>query len=189
MGWHWFNSRYMLAHIRGMTFRFKRYRHRPTWPYWLRWFPWLINTTEIKRSVVFSTESKYWLHTADQQDWNKLFGISFTISPHRNSARYGWRYNPEINKFQLCAYCYLNGESIMEPLCDLQVNHVYLCHIIITNEDYLFRVYRRHDMAVMCSTAISKGHRKKNGYLLGPYFGGNNAAPDDIKIQLSKFKP
>ena len=170
-----------------MTFHFKIGKHRPRPIYWLRWFILLFNRTEIKRQVVFPFSSKYELDNGDQQDWNKLFGISFTMDPHDGSARYGWAYNPEKQRFELSAYCYLNGEQVMEHLCDCIPNLAYDCHLIITREDYKFRVYRKSDMAVMCSAEFSKGHRRRNGYLLGPFFGGNQAPKKLLTIQLKKI--
>lgn len=72
-----------------MAFRFNIGTHRARPLYWLHWFFWLIRPKAIRRNVIFSQESKYDLQSEDQQDWNKLFGISFSINSHKQSARFG----------------------------------------------------------------------------------------------------
>jgi len=170
-----------------MTFTFHKGKHRARPLYWLHWWPLLFNPVEVARRVCFSFSTKYDLGSDDQQDHNKLFGISFTRDPHRNSARFGWRYDPVKNKFILSAYCYLNGERHMVDLCDLVVNRQYDCTLVITNSDYQFNVRQVDNGATLNNTAISKGHNKKNGYLLGPYFGGNHVAPNNMTIEMKRI--
>jgi hypothetical protein len=170
-----------------MTFTFHKGTHR-AWPlYWLHWWLLLINPVTIGRRVTFSFSAKYNLHDDDQADHNKLFGISYSLSPHRNSARFGWRFDPGKSKFILSAYCYLNGERIMEDLCEVVAGRKYDCVLMITSSEYLFHVKQVDNGNVFARTAISKGHRKKNGYLLGPYFGGNRVAPNKMTIQMKRI--
>lgn len=169
-----------------MTFTFHTGKHRP-WPlYWLGWFPLLCGHKLLRRRVTFTHDTKYQLPPADQPDHNKLFGLSF-LRPHWNSARFGWRYDPVKDKFILSAYCYLNGQRIMEDLCECSAWHYYDCELMITEPDYLFRVLNEKG-DVLARTAISKGHNKKLALLLGPYFGGNNAAPKTLTLSLKKIR-
>lgn len=167
-----------------MTFTIHKGKHRAKPLYWLRWFALLINPKRIARRVTFLFDSTYSLEGEDQQDTNKLFGAAFG-KVHRNSVRFGWRYNPDSRKFILSAYCYINGERIIEELCDCVANHYYDCEIWITELDYLFKVTNEKGQ-ILSMTAISKGHRRKIGWLLGVYFGGNNPAPKRIELQLKK---
>lgn len=168
-----------------MTFTHPKGKHRAGPIYWLRWWPLLIGRRSISRKVRFYFTAKY-DHPGiyDDEDVNKLFGISF-LRPHRNSARYGWRYDPMLEKVILSAYCYINGERHIIDLCRAYFNKNYECEIIITDSHYLFRV--TYDYEIVAEQMISKGHNKKLGWLLGPYFGGNNPAPHTFTFQLSKI--
>jgi hypothetical protein len=170
-----------------MKFSIHTGKHR-AWPwYWLAWFPLLLGRKMLRRRVTFFHDTKYRLaKVEDQADHNKLFGLSF-LRPHRNSARFGWRYDPGIDKFILSAYCYVNGERIVEDLCECYAWHFYDCELMVTEPDYLFTV-RNEKGTVMAAAAISTGHRKNLALLLGPYFGGNNKAPETLTFSLKKIR-
>lgn len=168
-----------------MTFTFKPGKHRARPLYWLRWWPLLINPKKIRRKVIFWFDGSYTLPDGDQEDHNKLFGLSFGRI-HRNSARFGWRYDPARQRFILSAYCYVNGERIMEDLCDCVANHGYTCSLYLDGPEYLFTVWNDRDTMVG-ATSIMKGHTRRWARLLGPFFGGNRPAPKKITIQLSKL--
>ena len=169
-----------------MTFTFHKGKHRARPLYWLCWWPLLINPVAVARRVTFSFSARYDLDNGDQEDHNKLFGISYHLSPHRNSARFGWRYDPLVRKFILSAYCYLNGERQMEDICEVVANRQYDCVLVIINGNYIFQVKQVDNGNVFKTITISKGHNKKNGWLLGPYFGGNQPAPHEMNIELRK---
>lgn len=169
-----------------MTFTFHKGKHRARPLYWLHWWPWLVNPVEVSRRVCFSFSAKYDIGYNDQQDHNKLFGVSYGRI-HRNSARFGWRYDPLVNKFIISAYCYLNGERVMTDLCEAVANHWYDCYIITYGRTYIFRIMNERG-DILCTEHISKGHNKKLCLLLGPYFGGNQTAPNTMTIQMKKIR-
>lgn len=168
-----------------MIFTFKQGKHRARPLYWLVWWPLLYNITELKRRVRFSFSAKYELGNGDQDDVNKLFGLSFG-RVHRNSARFGWMYSPYNEKFILYAYCYLNGERIFSNICECVAHREYDCSLIVTYDEYIFMVMQCDNGHILATEHISKGHRKKWSWLLGPYFGGNRPAPSLMKIKISK---
>lgn len=168
-----------------MTFTFHKGYHRARPLYWLHWWPLLISPDSISRRVMFLLSAKYDLHGEDQEDQNKLFGLSYG-KIHRNSARFGWRYDLNKKKFILSAYCYLNGTRIMQDLCEAVASHWYDCHIITSGHSYIFRVMNENG-DILCTEHISKGHYKKTGWILGPFFGGNQAAPNNMIIQIKKI--
>src|SRR5687767_3142409 len=118
-----------------MIFRIVKGTHRS---HPLRAGIWL-NKTIIRRRVTFHQSCKYNLDSFDQQDINKVFGIAFTdfwrliwigISwpvfillnykrQHVDSARFGWRYDIEANKFIISSYCYVDGQRITSDICKL----------------------------------------------------------------------
>jgi len=48
-------------------------------------------------AVTFTESCRYDLKTADQLDVNKLCGIGYLPGHHKESARFGWRYNKEMD--------------------------------------------------------------------------------------------
>jgi hypothetical protein len=168
-----------------VTIKIHKGRHRARPLYWLKYWPVFYSPTLLQRVVKFTFSSKYNLQGEDQQDHNKLFGISFG-NVHRLSARFGWRYDPAKNTFILSAYCYLNGVRHMDDICECVANHSYTCRLIISHIDYIFQVVNdRYDM--IADYHISKGHRRKWALLLGTYFGGNQSAPVDIELEMKRL--
>jgi hypothetical protein len=115
---------------------------------------------------------------SEQADVNKLFGIGYLPHHHRNSVRFGWRYDIASGMVEVMAYWYVEGMRNMHSMGFVAIgsNHIY--------------VIRRHmDMHQLfldkkLLEVPVPSHRY--GFKLGPYFGGNMKAPHDIEIQ---FKP
>ncbi len=64
----------------------------------------------IHRRVKFHSNCAYDLKNDKQKDWNKLFGVSFgLLGIHKNSARFGWRYNKDTQLIELCTIVYKDG--------------------------------------------------------------------------------
>lgn len=168
-----------------MTFKICKGKHRAKPLYWLHWFPLLFNQKVIRRRVMFYFSAKYNLESEDQADHNKLFGVAFG-GVHKNSARFGWRWDIDKIRFVLSAYCYVNGERIMFDLCTAVAMHWYDCSLEITDDLYKFHVFNEKK-EVIGIDFIRKGHKKKVGFLLGLFFGGNRAAPSDMTIQIKKI--
>lgn len=167
-----------------MIFHFKKAKYRARPLYWLHWFPILINPREIRRSVIFNYSTKYDLGNDDQYDVLKLFGLRFGRR-RCDSARFGWRFEPKVNKFFLYAYTYVNGIRDFELICECLANHKYVCEIIIRESDYLFLVHNEKGSTIG-KTLVLHDHKKKIAWLLGPYFGGTTAAPHDMTLTLKK---
>jgi hypothetical protein len=165
-----------------MTWTIHKGKHKPSW-WWLRWPLWF-NKRTIKRKVTFSFSSKYDIGQ-DQEDHNKLFGIGYLWSPHKDSARFGWRYDNKKNKFIISAYCYVNGQRIMENLCEVVANHPYTMTMYVQQDYYRFMVEKESgDMLAVYSVPF--WHNKKISYPLGLYFGGNKKAPNQMTIEIKK---
>lgn len=165
-----------------MIFRFKKYKHRARPFYWLRWFAIRFNPKQISRRVVFTHQSKYWLPGIDQQDHNKLFGVGF-MHPKKYSARFGWRYDTDSKQFILSAFIHSDGTMDFFDLCSVNVNTPVTCRITILSNNYVFDVINQDGKAIT-SQIKSKTHSRKWALLLGPYFGGNRPAPDNLQIEL-----
>ena len=125
---------------------------------------------------------------ADQTDINKLFGIGFFPSHHKNSARFGWAYNPDKRKIELYGYWYDNGVRKSEYLCDINFYTSYILTIDITRRcpRIRFTVVQKDANYEKASKIVQVSKLPRLGYYLGLYFGGNQPAPHDINITIKK---
>lgn len=169
-----------------MIFTHHKGKHRARPLYWWCWWPLLFNPVTIARRVTFDFTARYdHPGTYDDEDVNKLFGVAF-LRPHRNSARFGWRYDPAAKKIILYAYCYANGKREIGDLCTVVANHFYDCVIKIHRAGYDFIVYNENGEEIAFEY-YERANANKLGWLLGPYFGGNRPAPHEITIKMRKL--
>jgi len=148
------------------------------------WF----NKKIFSKNIYFDTSCKYSIDGVDMMDTNKLFGVGYFPNHHINSARFGWRYDPDIDKITISAYCYLNGERIIKELCDLKFFTWYRFQISIMEDRYLFDVSDTnntwHKFAI---ESILKSHKKKWQFKLGIFFGGNKPAPKTMELEMKNI--
>lgn len=160
-----------------MTFTIFKGMHR-AWPLRLGFFA---NKRSIKKAVTFSENCRYTGLGDDQLDMNKLYGLSYTWSPHGESARFSWRYSEGIQKIVLGAYCYVNGDRINTPLRSVKIGDTVILEIRIEGARYWFYA----DGKLLHTVPFT--HRKKYAYPLGLFFGGNRTAPHKMTAALKNF--
>lgn len=135
---------------------------------------------------MFTGSCLYTLPEPDNLDWNKLFGAGFGWNHHENSVRFAWRAGGIAggngkNMVEVGAYSYLKGERFYpEAILQMEVGKPFTAEIIVENGIAEFWI----DGAYLLE-ALPIGDAPKWGFLLGPYFGGNNPAPTDIEILIS----
>lgn len=156
---------------------------------------------------MFDHSAKYDIG-ADQTDINKLFGLSFvqgwravlvwlnviTVGlllrnlHHKNSARFGWVYNPDKKKVEIHGYWYNKGERKSEYLCDVNFYTSYILTIDIAynHPRIRFTVVQKDANYEKVSKIIEVSKLPRISYYLGLYFGGNRTAPHDINITIKK---
>lgn len=163
----------------------KKGRHRSDfsriWPH--------IGATSVSCEVNFNPNCKYDLDSHDQMDINKLFGLSFGWH-HRNSARFGWRWDLQDNFIEILAYVYIDGTRVNEFSADIHIGYVKpgewnKYSLELQNGYYNFAVYNSKRKTTV-SKRIEAGHTRKWGYRLYPYFGGNQRAPHTMNIEFSE---
>jgi hypothetical protein len=166
-------------------------------------FNWFGNG-KVGAIVQFGDKAKYETKDPSNQDnWNKLFGCSWGFNPllkqfqmHENSSRWVWRYKPSHNIFQIAPYIYADGirlypENMGFPIINLKPNtSIYLnivpdlkTPIVRFNYSFDFKQYV-HGIDVITQTelcAISQPIPSINGFVAPSYFGGSEAAPNDIE--------
>ena len=159
-----------------MIYTINKGSHRSTW---LPKFT-LLNNAFI--SFAFETDPSYILENKqDQEDTNKIFGISDGWHHHQHSVRIGWRYNTSDGKATYSVYYYRDGEHYTEDLGPLKINQdIYAC-IEIKKDCY--KVTTIDKQVEIPRTSKWFGPR----YFLYPYFGGQQVAPKQFKIKINKW--
>ena len=129
--------------------------------------------TIFDSSCIYETRSKQ-----NEDDINKLYGFSdCNTLHHENSARVGWLWKDEAIK--LYAYCYINKERKSQFLGTANIGDTIKLSIGVSAQEYTF-TYKD------ITTTIGRycNDPEINGYVLYPYFGGDETAPHDIHIRI-----
>jgi len=127
--------------------------------------------------VAFTQSCKYDIGN-DQGDINKLFGIGYFPSHHKNSVRIGWNYDTVSGKICLWAYWYKDGKRCWDYLRSVDIGVPYYFKIYIGDGEHTIDVSgRRYTVDT---------EPQKISYLLRPYFGGNQTAPHDMIIDMKQ---
>lgn len=138
-----------------------------------------IEIQELKFSVKFDSSAVYQCASPiNQYDINKLYGFSDNNANHHQfSARFGWRWSD--NALRLFAYVYNNGVVISKELGSVIIGKEVNCRIKISGDVYIFSMDE-----IMESLPRSSTTPLAKGYLLYPYFGGDEPAPHNINIWI-----
>ena len=138
---------------------------------------------ELKFTVRFDSSCIYKTTLPENQlDINKLYGFSDNNATHHQfSARFGWRWSD--GALRLFAYTYNNGIRNEKEVSAIPIGAEVQCAIRIINNSYLFMVNKTSvTMPRESTTPTAKG------YLLYPYFGGDEAAPHEVRIWIKEEK-
>lgn len=146
---------------------------------------WIPSFTLKKRlcfTFEFVSDPSYILsNKLDQDDSNKIFGISDSWYHRRHSIRVGWRYDDKLQKAIYNVYYYRDGKHYVEDLGEIIQGKSYLCIIDIHRDSYT--VFSLDKQVTVPRTSKWWGPR----YLLFPYFGGQQVAPKQFKIEINKY--
>lgn len=172
-----------------MTITIKKGNHSPNLIQRLAQFGIHHDLQKMERVVEFDITAKYdHPGTYDDEDVNKLFGFGYMKGGHHeDSARVGWLWDVRTGKPNFMAYCYVNKERIIQPICEVFTNFKFLPCIEIINKRYQFSVYdAKNDYKNYGRVEIPFTHDKTWSYQLGAFFGGQPPAPHDITIKISR---
>jgi hypothetical protein len=143
------------------------------------WFPQFTTKTKLQIGFQFISDPSYILdNKTDQNDTNKIFGISDSWHHQRHSIRLGWRYDTKLEKSICCVYFYRNGKHFIEDLGEIEQGIPYFFDISILRDEYT--VVALDKKLTIPRTSNWRGLR----YLLFPYFGGQQVAPKQFQIRL-----
>ncbi len=135
--------------------------------------------TTLKFTVRFDSSCIYkTILPGNQWDINKLYGFADNKALHHQySARFGWRWSD--GALRLFAYTYNSGERAAKELGAIPIGKDVKCAIAVNGEQYIFSVEdKTTTMPRHSTTATAKGYR------LYPYFGGDEAAPHEVRIWI-----
>lgn len=130
-------------------------------------------------NVMFTSSCAYYIGE-NQSDINKLFGIGYLPHHLYNSVRFGWRY-ASGNYVDIFAYFYIEGKREWQLIGMVEINVANTFVITAGQSSHSFQVLGK---GINCRVPLKS---KGIGYLLGPYFGGNEVAPHDIEIVIDRI--
>jgi hypothetical protein len=166
-----------------MDYLIKKGRH-----YCNKWFPKLHSGDSLLSvNVRFTSSCLYSFNNKNQQDWNKLAGLSYGYHKH-NSVRIAWRCNLETSRIELALYCYVDGERFIVPFEESfkLYNQVNVFFIVLPSGIVAYAMENRNGDNYS-RVKLDKKIKLKLGYLLKPYFGGNEVAPHDVTIYVENL--
>lgn len=137
-----------------------------------------LETNKLSFKAHFDSSAIYTTtHEENQADINKLYGFSdCSSSHHTNSARFGWRWTGK--DLEIHAYTYVNGVRNSKYITSVAFDKAFDYSITVLPDHYQFTVNETSvSMDRSCSGPAS-------GYVLYPYFGGDETAPHDITILI-----
>jgi hypothetical protein len=144
------------------------------------------NKSLLRFDFKFDESAKYDLVDIDQFDTNKLIGFKYGIKgQHKNSFRFGWRWDIENQYVVISAYSYVNGSRVWEEIVHEEkklgncfIGEICTGEIEETDSEIIYRFQGTE-------YSVSKSNIKtKQKYYMFPYFGGNEKAPHNITIEL-----
>ena len=156
------------------TFTIKKNRHRSTSSY---------NSTKdliFNWRIIFDSSAIYTTSDSiNQLDINKLIGWSDCGEDHQEaSIRFGWRWTDSL---EIHWFKHENGNFSFAKITSISLCEPHDYHLRIHDWDYEMHV--DNNKVFIPRNCVT--HKRK--YQLYPYFGGNETAPHDIKIQIKKL--
>jgi hypothetical protein len=139
----------------------------------------IIETDSLQFSVRFDSTAIYQTITKENQyDIHKLYGFADNgLDHHQFSARFGWAWHD--GALHLYGYIYNEGKREMKQLGRIPIGEEIACILAVTPTQYIFHYGDISETLPRSSTTP-----KAKGYLLYPYFGGDETAPHDINIWI-----
>lgn len=118
----------------------------------------------------------------DKDDINKLYGITDCNStPHQDSVRIGWRHDGQ-GTIELFSYVYTDGKRAFKKIGSVTPSEQFSIKIDTTPNTVNFWLNGQ----LVDTTQRDKDCRNGVRFRLFPYFGGNQPAPNDMRIFISE---
>lgn len=146
--------------------------------------PSLTTSDVLALRVRFDDSARYTTtDPANQADINKLRGFSdCSAHHHTNSARFGWRWLD--GRLEVLAYTYVGGQRQSKLLTTTEPGEWLDLRLEAEGATYEFSV--DGEVTTMPRGCADAGLAK---YDLWPYFGGDEVAPHEVRIQYETAAP
>ena len=141
-----------------------------------------VETDTLQFAVKFDSTAIYQTTLpVNQYDINKLYGFSDNGADHHQySARFGWAWHD--GALHLYGYVYNAGKRESIHLGAVPIGVELVCTLAVTPTQYVFSYGDVSQKLPRTSTTP-----KAKGYLLYPYFGGDEVAPHNINIWIKNL--
>ncbi len=144
-----------------------------------KFFGIYVSNKNVEFKIKFTDSCIY--NSSKIEGINKLFGLTFGLgNVHKSSARFGWQPNKN-NKIELYAYVYEKSVRSEYLLGEIDLNVDYILRLIVTTDSYVFEMDGKIQYVFTHETL------PRLSYLNFIYFGGIQAAPHDMTIEISKI--
>ena len=138
----------------------------------------------IKRKVVFQDSCRYDLKNENQYDWNKLFGVCFSIlGIHMDSVRFGWRYNLQKGIIEICIIIYKDGLVQRLQVAEIDIDKEIDLEISIERVNNQIEVFFFVENLHVGGIVLAPSSVWYFG--CGFYFGGDERAPHKISAKFN----
>lgn len=161
-----------------ITYTIKAGHHRPE----------IINDLTVRKHEVnfYFEVDPTWLNADGIPAQNKIYGFSEGHHHTNSSARLS--FTCQEGQIRIGGYCWVDGTEPTEEngqrqeFMTVQPGEIHACKIRNSNGKFEFFI----DGAKVWETA--SGIRANQGYILGPFIGGQETANKDIKFRIAPFE-
>lgn len=168
-----------------MTYNFKKGNHFSKPRLRLRDF-FAFNKTKF--SVRFSFNSGFQSEQDDQ--WNKLCGISWSLKPNKDAVMIGYRWNNLKNKMEITTFVNQNFEFKTGDVFECDLNKHYFIYAKVENGKYYVEL-KTYDGSKETLNFKFKEMDAPNTKFFGtfrqPYHGGKGLPLTDYSLNLEYF--
>jgi len=144
---------------------------------------------DVSFRVKFGADCNYVLPGEDQNDWNKGGGFSFSLfSNTKEAIMWAWRWNPTLQRIQLCAYWHVKGQAFY---AETQNDFPFA---VALEQEFTVRIYKPgvfwHVMfqTIDGTKIIETSAQGRPIRPIGLWFGGNQPAPQAMTVFIEKLK-
>ncbi len=145
----------------------------------------------VEYECVFYDVSKYILPNEDQLDWNKGAGwTNHILTNTKNSAMWGWRWNPTIDLFEITGYFHRDNKALYAEnnfggkTFKVTVGEYFYVRFIknIAGDDFYRVIIHNKNNTKYLTYEVQYDQLKCCDRNIGSWFGGNQSAPNTISI-------
>lgn len=146
----------------------------------------MFHKKELRYQLRFDTTFRCNVPQRDRYAINKVFGIGF-LHHKLNSARLGWVFNPDTERLELWAYCYVNTRRRFKKLTEVTWDGLYDCSLAVDYEQKTVTYRLIEPTGNRIEYEVRYDWLPAIQYRLRPFFGGTKPASHDINFRLREI--